>query len=236
MVSKVTIVKSETKINYCTNQQAKASFELEKDWIYICDEPTGLLFVKVPKNQSNSTLKIPASGGFPTYASVEGNLEDPESKIYNVSPYDFKIIQASIITHVEPVLKTIDNKSGAVITRLSGEKEKAAQIACQEKSPVEVFETEKSAIYVCIQNQENNENAIGLTYVQMSKINPNEKISLPAKLTSNFSYQTVTNQEVNYIISYQGLETYKNDQKINTEPVTNVYLVPPIPSDNGYDN
>ncbi len=60
LVSKVTLVKSETNTNSCLNQPPKASFELKNDWVYICNESNGLFFVKVAKNQTTSTLKIPA--------------------------------------------------------------------------------------------------------------------------------------------------------------------------------
>jgi hypothetical protein len=231
---RVVIASPDPQISSCANQLPKASFELEKEWIYICQEAENLFLVKVAKNQPNSELKIPASGGFPTYAALEGDLSDPNSKIYNISPFDFKIIQASIIIHTEPVFQTIDNSSGVVISTLAGEQEKKANLVCDNKDPVQVFKTAKSTIYICIENPENNPNAIALSYVEVSAQNPDAEMKIPAELISSFSYQATTNQGMSYVISYQGLETYQNGQKIDVEPVTNVYLIPSDPHKNGY--
>ena len=230
ILSNILSVKSEvTEVtnNPCPNQLPQALFELKNSWIYICSEPEQLWLFQVLKNNPEPLLKVPASGGFPTYAAVEGDLSDPNSKIVNISPFDFKIIQASIITKIEPVLRTIDGNSGAVITILSGQKEKAAVVACGEDEPVQAFETENSQIYICIEANENDPNAINLTYVQLSPSNGNAPTRLKAELISGLRYQTSPQNQVSYIIGYQGLETWENGRKINTEPLTHVYLKSP---------
>ena len=224
ILSNIISVKSEVEDNPCTNNQPQASFELEKSWIHICSEIGQLWLFQVLKNSPEPLLKLPASGGFPTYAAVKGDLSDPNSKIYNISPFDFKIIQASIITKIVPVWRTIDGNSGAIITTLSGTKENAAVAACGEDKPVRAFDTENFHIYICIEADENNPNAINLTYVQVSQSNPNSPTRLKAELISGFRYQSATQDQISYIIGYQGLEIWENGRQIKTEPVTHVYL------------
>jgi hypothetical protein len=227
-------IKAETRQHPCTENIPLASYELENDWVYICSESAQLFLLQVSKNDRNPVLKVPASGGFPTYAAVQGELSDPHSKIYNISPFYFQIVEASIITKIEPVLRTIEPLIDVVITSLSGEPKKAAFITCNNDKPVQVFETKNSNIYICIEAKENDPNAINLTYVQIDKSNSNAQIHLKAKLISSFRYQTSTQDQISYIISYKGLETYKNGQKITTEPVTNVYLIPSDSTKEGY--
>ncbi len=222
--SHVLTAESEIRNNPCINNQLQASFELEKSWIYLCSESKQLFLFQVLKNNPEPILKLPASGGFPTYAAVEGDLYDPDSKIYNISPFDFKIIQASIITKIEKVRRTIDGISGAVITTLSGNKEKAAVAACGDDQPVQAFDTKNFYIYICIEANENNPNAINLAYVQVSQVNPHSPTRFKAELISGSRYQTSTQDQISYIIGYQGLETWKNGIKTKTEPVIHVYL------------
>lgn len=210
--------------NLCVNSKLEAIFELDNSWIYICQDEQEKTFRQVNKNNDQEIITIPAQGTFPTFAAVEGDLSDPLSKIYNISPYDFKIIQASIIQTIQPVINTIYQPTGVNVTILSGQKEQEAIAICGLKKPVQVFETATDNIYICISAPEENLNAIDLTYIQQSKTNPQELISLPAVLSSNFAYQA-NNQNQSYLISYEGLEIYENQQKIRTQPVIHLYLV-----------
>lgn len=210
--------------NVCLNGNLEASFELKDNWIYVCQENKQKIFRQFSKNNQQEIITIPASGNFPTYAAIEGDLYNPNSKIYNISPYDFKIIQASIIQTIQPVINAIHQPTGVNVTILSGEKEQQAIAICGQKKPVQVFETVTDNIYICISAPDNNDNAIDLSYIQQSKTNPEKLINLPAELASSFSYQA-NNQNQSYLISYQGLDIYKNQTKISTQPVINLYLV-----------
>ena len=217
-------VKAENNDNFCLNADLEASFELDTSWIYICQQNQAKFLRQVDKNNDQEIINIPASGTFPTYAALAGDLADPNSKIYNLSPYDFKIIQASIIQIIEPVINTIHASTGVRVQILSGTKEQMAIAICAEQKPVQVFETKTDNIYICIAAPDNNENAIDLTYIQQSKSNLQQSISLSAELISSFSYQA-NNQNLVYLISYQGLEIYENQNKIDSQPVINLYLV-----------
>lgn len=234
ILTSISKVKAESFPNPCTENLPLATYELPNDWVYICSESEELFLIQIPKNNPNSILKLPASGGFPTYAAVEGELSEANSKTYNVSPFYFQIIESSIITKIEPVLHTIVPSLNVVITPLSGSEQKKALTACNNDEPVEVFETKTSTIYICIEAKQNDYNAINLTYVQIDKTNSNEQLRLKANLISSFDYQTSTQDQISYIISYKGLEIYKNGNKIRTEPVTNVYLIPSDSTKNGY--
>lgn len=227
--TKNTVAQDQNQQKRCAPDSLQASFELENDWIYICSESEGLFLIKEDKQDQNPVLKIPASGGFPTYAAVEGDLYEPDSNIYNISPFYFQIIQANIITEIKPVLRTFEHNLSVEITPLVDEEKKASLAICNPNKPVQVFETDTSNIYICIETPENDRNSINLTYIKTLKSNPNSTIKLKAQLISSFHYKTSTQKNIHYIISYKGLETYKNGQKINTEPVNHVYL---IPSDN----
>jgi hypothetical protein len=209
--------------NICVNSQLEASYELDDSWIYICKNEQEKIFHQISKNNHQEIVTIPAEGNFPTFAAIEGDLSDSNSKIYNISPYDFKIIQASIIQTIQPVINAIYQPTGVNVTILNGQKEQEAIVICQPKTPVQVYETTTDNIYICIDNDEN-VNDINLTYVQQSKNNPLNLINLPAILFSNFTYQA-TNKNQSYLISYKGLEIYENQQKISTQPVIHLYLV-----------
>lgn len=223
-------VKAEPIPDLCQEKKALAYYELETSWIYICSESDQLFLFQASKKDPNNILKIPASGGFPTYAGIEGELADPNSKIYNISPFYFQIIEASIITKIERVLRTLEPSLNLMITPLSGEEKSKALSICKEDKPVQVFETQSSNIYICIEAEQNDPNAVNLTYVQVDKSNSNSEIRLPAELISSFNYQTSTENQTSYIISYKGLETYQNDSLVKTEPVTNLYLLPSEPN------
>ncbi len=212
--------------NVCLND-LEASFELEKSWIFICNNNQEKTLIQLSKKEDKKILNIPAFGTFPTYAGLAGEMSDPNSKIYNISPYDFKLIQASIIKNITPVIDAVDTKTGAKVTILSGEKEVEAIAVCQENKPVKVFETETDNIYICIAAQVDDLNSINLNYIQRSKTNPENLINLPANLTSTFGYETPANQDRKYSINYQGLEVYENQEKVMTKPVTNLYLALP---------
>lgn len=234
ILTNIAPVDSQTVKKPCENTSTEAYFELKNSWIYICSESEQLFLLEISKNNPNYNLKIPASGGFPTYAGLVGDLEDPNGKIYNISPFYFQIIEASIITKIEPVLRTVEPNLGVEITTLSGEQKQASIAACGKNVPVQVFETNTFNIYICIQDQENNPNATNLTYIKSLKSNPNSVTRLKAELMSSFDYQTSTENGMSYIISYKGLETYQNGQKINTEAVTHVYLIPSDTTKNNY--
>ena len=212
--------------NICDKQLLEASYELKESWIFICSENQDKTLIKLNKNNQQQLLKIPAFGTFPTYAALDGELSDPNSTIYNISPYDFKLIQASIIKQITPVKEAIHQQTNAKLTVLSGEKEQEAIAICQEKQPVQVFETETDNIYICIE-AEKDINSISLNYIQKSKDNSYPLINLPAELTSSISYATIGNQDRKYSISYQGLLVSENNQQIATIPVTNLYLALP---------
>lgn len=227
-------IKAEITPNLCQENKTLAYYELENRWIYICSESEQLFLLDAAKNNLSNIFKVPASGGFPTYAAVEGELSDPNSKLYNISPFYFQIIEASIITKIEPVLRTVEPALDVVITPLSGADKNEALIACQDNQPVQVFETKTAHIYICIDANQDDENAVDLTYVQINKSNPNLQTSLSAELISSFRYQTSTQNQTSYVISYQGLETYQNGVIINTEPVTNVYLIASEPHEDKF--
>ncbi len=212
--------------NICVNKSLEASFKLKDSWIFICNQNEEKTLIKLDKNQEQELANLPAFGTFPTYAALEGELSDPNSKIYNISPFDFKIIQASIIKRIDPVVDTTHQKTGARLRILSGEKKQEAIEICQDKKPVQVFETATDNIYICIEADEDI-NSINLNYIQKSKNNSAPLINLPANLTASLSYETKANQKKKYTISYQGLEVYENGKKITTKPVTNLYLAPP---------
>ena len=212
--------------NICNNQLLEASYELKDSWVFICTENQDKTLIKLNKNNQQQLLKIPAFGTFPTYAAIEGELSDPNSKIYNISPYDFKIIQASIILNITPVTETIHQQTNAKLMVLSDEKEQEAIAICEDKQPVQVFETETENIYICIAAEEDI-NSINLSYIQKSKMNSYPTINLPADLTSSISYATTGNQQKKYSISYQGLVIWENNQQIETIPVKNLYLALP---------
>lgn len=216
----------DNQANKCVNSNLEASFELDDSWIYICNQNQEKTFHQISKN-NQEIITIPASGNFPTFAAIEGELSDPNSKIYNISPYDFKIIQASIIQKIEPVIKATYKPKEVNVTVLSGAIEQQAIAICNQngnKQPVQVFDAENDKIYICISAPENDENAIDLTYIQQSKTNPSEIIILPADLSSSFTY-TAKNHNHTYLISYQGLEIYEKQVKISSQSVTHVYLV-----------
>ena len=214
-------------INLCPNNSLEASFETKDDLFFICNNNSEKNLIQFHKQTEQKLITIPAFGTFPTYAALEGELSDPNSKIYNLSPFDFKIIQASIIQKIDPVLLTIHQETQAKLMILSGEKEQEAIAVCQEQKPVQVFETTTENIYICIEAQENDLNAIDLTYIQKSKDNSYTPITIRAELTSSISYETDENQSKKYIVSYQGLEVYENNQKIATKPIINLYLALP---------
>lgn len=224
-------IKAEKTLNPCQDNSPLASYELENDWVYICSSSEDIFFLKFNKNDPQNILKIPASGGFPTYAAVEGELSDPNSKIYNISPFYFQTIESSIITNIKPVLRTFNHSLKVQITPLSNNKKEEALAACENYQPVQAFETEKSNVYICIETKENNDNAIDLIYVQKDKSNSTKDIRLKTELISSFEYKTSSENETNYIVSYKGLETYKNGIKVNTEAINHVYLIPSVYSD-----
>lgn len=219
--------------NICNEEQLEASYELKESWILICNENQDRTLIQLSKHNQEQLLKIPAFGTFPTYAAIDGDISDPNSKIYNISPYDFKIIQASIITNITPVQEAIHQQTKAKLMVLSGEKEQEAIAICQDQQPVQVFETETENIYICIEAKEDI-NAINLSYLQKSKNNAYPLINLPAELTSSISYATTANQPKKYSISYQGLVIRENNQTVETIPVTNLYLAVPDMSQEGH--
>lgn len=221
------LAKADNTSNICQNKVLEASFKLEKSWIFICNENEDKTFVQLDKNKEKELANFPAFGTFPTYAALEGDISDPNSKIYNISPFDFKIIQASIIQKIDPVINTVHQDTGTQLMILAGEKEQEALNICQDKKPVQVFETEAEDIFICIEAEENDINSINLNYIQKSKNNSYSLIKLPADLTSSISYETSANQERRYRISYQGLEIYEDDKKVVTKPVLKLYLARP---------
>ena len=221
------LAKADNTNNICQNKLIEATFELEKSWIFICNENEEKTLIKLNKTKEQELANLPAFGTFPTYAALEGEISDPNSKIYNISPFDFKIIQASIIKKIDPVINTLHQDTGTQLMILSGEKEQEAIAVCEKKKPVQVFETEAENIYICIEAEENDINSINLNYVQKSKNNSYPLINLPANLTSSISYETSANQGRRYSISYQGLEIYENGTKLVAKPVINLYLARP---------
>lgn len=212
--------------NICQNELIEASYQLKDSWIFICSENDQKTFIQLDQNKNKELVHIPAFGTFPTYAALEGEASDPNSKIYNISPYDFKIIQASIIQQITPVKEAIYPQTNTKVTVLSGNKEQEAIAVCQDKKPVQVFETKTENIYICIEAEEDI-NSINLSYIQKSKNNSYPLINLPAELTSSFSYATKGDQTRKYSISYQGLVVSAQNQKKETIPVTNLYLALP---------
>ena len=211
----------------CQNQNTEASYELDDYWIVICSQNESKSLIQVDKNQRQQMMNLPAFGEFPTYAAIAGDLSDPNSIIYNISPFSFKTIEASIITNITPVINTTHQATGTQVNILSGEQQKKAMETCSPNQPVQVFETATENVYICIEAVENDENSINLSYVQESKDNLYSTIELPAKLASSTSYETNSNQTKKYRVSYQGLEIYEDDNLVETIPVTNLYLASP---------
>lgn len=229
-------IQAQTKPNLCQNNLTLAYYELATDWIYICQESDQLFLLKTPKNDFNSIQKISASGSFPTYAAIEGDLSDSESKIYNISPFFFQIVESSIITKIQPVLRTINPSLNLEISQMSGDIKNKAMEICQNYQPVQVFETDNNYIYICIEVDDNNTNAIDLIYVQQNKSdsNFNSEVRLNAQLIANFNYETITKNNFKYVISYKGLEIYQNGIKIKEESIKNLYLVASDQTKEGY--
>ncbi|MBD2393836.1 hypothetical protein H6G11_06160 [Cyanobacterium aponinum FACHB-4101] len=214
------------KSNICDSSQLEANFELKESSIYICTNNEEKQLIQINTNTHEKILSLRAFGSFPTYGATEGNYDDPDSKIYNISPFDFKVIQASIITKIEPVISTQYLPKEVEITILQGSLEENAIASCQPRKPVAVFETEQDNIYICIEEKDN-VNAIEMNYLQISKKSQEEINNIPAHLTNNFSYETETKNNKKYVVSYRGLKIYENQKSIEEIPIKNIYLSHP---------
>lgn len=212
--------------NICDSFQLEANFKLPQSTIYICTNNEEKQLIQINNNTQETMISLRAFGSFPTYGATEGNYDDPDSKIYNISPFDFKVIQASIITKIEPVISTHYLPKEVEINILQGALEKNAIASCQPRKPVAVFETEQDNIYICIEEKDN-VNAIEMNYLQIAKKSQEEINNIPAHLTNNFSYETETINNKKYVISYRGLEVYDNQKNIEEIPIKNIYLSHP---------
>ena len=212
---------------FCSDENTEAIYELEESWIIICNQNESKNLIQFDKFQQQELMNLTAFGEFPTYGAIAGELSDPNSKIYNISPFDLKLIQASIIKSIIPVTSTLHKPTGTTVNILSGEKEQEAMESCLPNEPVQLFETATDNIYICIEAIENDENSIDLTYIQKSKDNSYTLITRPAKLSSSTTYGTDDNQTRQYRVNYKGLEIYDNNQLIETIPVKTLHIASP---------